>query len=248
MNYRKGWLSLLFTAIFLILAGFVVVNAFKPVLQNTQKANQQSNSSNKNDFESQFPVVDCNAPESTDPGKKARRRAVGAKYDKASLPIDPSSEQITHINEGEPLTALPVKTSSVVLIGKVTDAEAVLSNDHTGVYSEFTVRVEEVLKSDGQPPFIGGETVTLERLGGRVRFPSGHITLSMVTGTGMPRVGKRYAFFLVRNPQDFSLYIHTGYELTGGRAFPLDTSSQHPTKAYKGLEEAKLLKDLRAEV
>src|ERR1041385_2125991 len=43
------------------------------------------------------------------------------------------------------LPALPIRESETVLIGAVTDAKAFMSDDDTGVYSEFTVQVEEVL-------------------------------------------------------------------------------------------------------
>lgn len=191
----------------------------------------------------QFPLTDYNALESTDQVKRSRRRKKGTKYDKASNPLSDAYALKTHINEGVPLSALPVEVSSVILIGTVTEVEAVLSNDRTGVYTEITIQIEEILKDDSQQLTPGG-SVAVERQGGRVKFPSGHITTEHVAGTGIPRPGKRYVLFLTRVPLD--LYIHFGYELTGSKVGLLDMYPGHPSQSYKGADEKKLIGDLRA--
>jgi hypothetical protein len=185
----------------------------------------------------QSPLVDYNAPESTDSVKRARRKKKGVKYNNAF--------SSTHVNEGIPLSALPVEQSAVILIGTVVEAEAALSSKRTGVYSEFTIQIDEIFKDDSQQ-LISGTSLVAERQGGRVRFPSGHITIEHVTGTRMPRSGKRYLLFLTCIPQDQSLYIHFGYELTGSKVALLDKYPGHPSQSYKGTDEAKLISDLRA--
>jgi hypothetical protein len=52
--------------------------------------------------------------------------------------------------ESSPEQALPTHISNAVVIGEVTDAKAYLSEDRTSVYSEFTIRVGEVLKKAGR--------------------------------------------------------------------------------------------------
>ena len=208
-------------------------------------APSQQHDSGREEFESQFPLTASEAPESTDPVKRTRRRRIGAKYDKASIPISESSDQITHVNEGVPRSALPVQQSKVILIGKIIETEAVLSNDRTSVYSEFTIQIDEILKDDSQQ-LTPNSSVVVERQGGRVKFPSGHISLEVVSGAGMPRLGKRYVLFLTRIPLDQSLYIHFGYELTGSKVALLDEYQNHPSQLYKGMDEAKLISDLRA--
>lgn len=195
------------------------------------------------ELDAQLPLIDYNAPESTDPAKRARRRKRGAKYDKATNPLSDAYTRKTYINEGVPHSAFPVEVSSVVLVGTVTEVEAVLSNDRTSVYTEITLQVEEILKDDSQQ-LTPGCSITVERQGGRVRFPSGHITTEHVVGTGIPQRGKRYVLFLTRVPVD--LYIHFGYELSGSKVALLDRYPGHPSNAYNGADEQKLMSDVRA--
>jgi hypothetical protein len=105
----------------------------------------------------------------------------------------------------------------------VVDAQAYLSDDKTGVYSEFSVRIEEVLKNDSLTPSFPGSLVVAERYGGRVRFPSGRVTFYGNREQGMPRQGGRYIFFLERSDQQYS--ILTAYELLSGRIYPVDGSN-----------------------
>ena len=86
-----------------------------------------------------------------------------------------------------------MEESSVIVIGDVLHSEAHLSEDKRGVYSEFTIRLVEVLKGDS---FWPGSEMVVERLGGYVRYPDGRKLLYRVGTGGMPRVGARYLFFL----------------------------------------------------
>lgn len=137
------------------------------------------------------------------------------------------------------LPALPVLRSSAIVVGEVINAEAHLSDDNTNIYSEFTVHVEDVLKSvNGKP--LGNETIIVERLGGRVRMPSGKIVISMVDHQEMPQKNKRYVFFL---KEDFRLI--TAYELRNDKVFPLDSVNEgHPMKAYTGKSASLFFEDL----
>ena len=66
-------------------------------------------------------------------------------------------------------------------------AKAHFSDRKTHVFSEFEVEIEEVLKNDGN--FTVGSSVVVERAGGRVRFPSGKIMVSIISNQQMPVVG-----------------------------------------------------------
>ncbi len=113
-----------------------------------------SNSLNKStsiqeDDTAQMPIADYSAPEAIDPGERAKRKAKNKRYDKSSSqPIKEEKEPIIRVLSGhwaKGLPALPVEQSDIIIIGEVTGAQAYLSNDKTGVYSEFTLRVEEAL-------------------------------------------------------------------------------------------------------
>jgi hypothetical protein len=172
-----------------------------------------------------LPVVDFAETESTDAGLRAKQKVKASRYDRQSSQVIQEGYMI----EGRKwssgwsrnLTALPFAQSDVVLIGTVMSSKAHLSNDKTGIYSEFEVQVEETLKDALKDSTDLGTTVCLERFGGAVRFPSGVIQKYETTGQGMPSLGERYLFFLKRmNKSDFS--IVTGYELDGEVVTPLD--------------------------
>jgi hypothetical protein len=204
----------------------------------------------KKEFESQFPIVDYEAPPPADPEKRAKRQARGKKYNNSPLGIDPiSTVAVGSTHWAMNLPALPVAQSNAVVVGEVINAQAYLSDDRTGVYSEFTIRVDEVLKNDGQPPLVSGCSIDVERMGGRVRFASGHVGQYFIPNQGMPRIGRRYVLFLKRNEegQDYSLI--TGYELRTGRVFLLDNPGPgHPITAYKGADETSFLNEVRTAI
>lgn len=139
--------------------------------------------------------------------------------------------------------------SAAIFIGTVVDAQAHLSPDKTGVFSEFSFQVESILKNDPKRTVAAGETVSVERSGGRVRMPSGKIVVSWTNQQNMPKVGSRYVFFLTHDFEtagdtgdDF--YLLTGYEFKNEKVNPLDSSLNQEVLAYKGATESSFLKDL----
>jgi hypothetical protein len=138
-----------------------------------------------------------------------------------------------------------------VLIGEVAEARAFLSNDKSGVYSEFVIRVNEILKITPPSHAVIGESITAERLGGRVKFRSGKVLPVQVMGQGMPRVGGRYVLFLKRTAEEKSYQLLTAYELDAGRVSALDGAKPagggSPWKfdKFEGWDEAVFLKTVR---
>jgi hypothetical protein len=177
------------------------------------------------DDDSQVPVVDYDSSEPTDLKERAKREAKSRKYNRKYPDIGPDviGGRIYHWPEGFP--RLPVRQSNVIVIGGITEAHAYLSSDKNGVYSEFTLSVDEVLKDDSSTTQLKpGNAIVLEREGGRVRYPSAKVSQFSIIGWGMPRVGRRYVLFLTHNQQEQDFNILTGYELREGRVFPLDSS------------------------
>jgi hypothetical protein len=76
------------------------------------------------------------------------------------------------------------------------EARAYLSNDKTGVYSVFTIQVNEVLKNSTKTPITRGSAIEVERDGGRVRFPNGRLHMYKIGNLDMPKTGLRYVLFL----------------------------------------------------
>ena len=202
-----------------------------------------------------FPFVDYNAPLPSDPTECAKREAKSKKYNSRNSRYDPpiteSTDRVFHSDDWDVgLPAIPVARSSAVIIGEITQAQAHLSEDKTTVYSEFIVSIESILKDEAKMPLSVGNSVAVERLGGRVRFPSGKIMTYWVSHQDMPVPGSRYVLFLTHDAPmggvwDDSLFVLTGYELRAGKVFPLDkTNPGHPIMKYKGADETSHLRDL----
>ena len=196
------------------------------------------------DYNDDLPIYDPSSPGAPDEKREARRRAKGEKYRNPSFPISEEPYNISHVLEGSPTSPLPVEQSKLIVIGKVANAEAVLSNDGSSVYSEFTLRVNEVLKNDLTESIEKGDALIVERRGGRLKHPSGKFAVERVIGTRMPLVGRVYLLFLVKHPED-SLYIYGAYQLSGNQAVPLDDYQQNPFQKYKGVLWSTLLADLK---
>lgn len=201
---------------------------------------------------SQFPTAEFGVIPS-DAKERARWQAKSKKYNKKHLGrISEASDRIfTIVDWDVGLPAFPVARSAAIVTGEVTDARAYLSEDGTGIYSEFSIQVDEILKNDPLNPVTAGVPLFAEREGGRVRFPSGKIVTARVVNQDMPRPGRRYVFFLRRRSLTGSdsegLHLLTAYELREGRVVPLDkVSEKHPINQYKGKAEEEFLTELRA--
>jgi hypothetical protein len=193
-----------------------------------------------------WPAADFDASLPVDAAKRAKRQARNKKYDKSEWPIlandvAESTVRLHRVNPGLP--AFPVQESRVVLIGQIASAAAYLSNDKTGVYSEFTVILEEVLKNHLAEQLLAGSSIAVIREGGRIRFPSGRMHWYGIDGQNMPRIGGRYVLFLSGEREE-TLTILTGYELATSKIMPLDDLN-NPNK-YRDADEVTFLKSLRA--
>lgn len=147
------------------------------------------------------------------------------------------------------LSALPTEQSDVVVLGVVTSRDAYLTEDRTGIYSEFKVLVSEVFK-DPAKTIISGTPISVNRTGGAVRFKSGKIQKYQIAHQGMPDVAAQYVLFL-RKTSDSDLLILTGFKLVDGHVTPLDGNESNdprlvlPFAKYAGTDEAEFLKAVR---
>jgi hypothetical protein len=152
-------------------------------------------------------------------------------------------------------STLPASQSSAIIVGEVTDAHAFLSEDKSKVYSEFHIRVEEVIKNDIDDPIKVGEQVAVERLGGRVRFPQGQIGTYIVVTQGVPEIGRKYILFLgynryeagSRGAGEMNRHILTGYEVRASRVFALDPTQTRDGdfKKHEGKEVTSFLTEIK---
>ena len=173
-----------------------------------------------------FPIAEFNEPEPTDPEKREQRKQKQKRKNGLGLVSrnpEPNTGGGAFLPHGQfDFPGLPVEQSAVIVIADVLGSEAHLSEDKTNVYSEFTIRLVDVLKADSSLP---ASEMIIERLGGYVRYPDGRKLLYRVGTGGMPRVGARYLFFLKPTPElDYS--ILTAYEFGEKGVIALDPSAQ----------------------
>jgi hypothetical protein len=139
---------------------------------------------------------------------------------------------------------LPAHSAAAVIIGTVLSGQAFVFHDHSYVYSDYSIRIDEILKPDANTDlFVGGQLVAF-RLGGTIRFPSGHIKNFFVLGEGYPKVGSQYLFFLGRpdvNIREYSMTLYATYELSNGKVFPLDDGMDD----YDGISQNVLLDQVK---
>jgi hypothetical protein len=236
---KRGVLLLLVAA---TVAAFTVVMTLYGQSPTSDKAKAPDNQRQSNELEDQLPVVDFDAPEPSDPEARERRRKKNARHDKNSLVHKGdgygNAVETTLFNEWDwGLPAIPAARSGVVLTGEVTDAQAHLSNDKTGIYSEFAVKIGEVLKNVSSASLLPGNTMYVERRGGVVRYPNGRKYPYKIADQGMPRVGAQYLFFLKAADGDQVFEIITAYESREGKVFPLDSVQQFDVYKGRGQDE-----------
>lgn len=212
----------------LVLGAALLIGGLLPTLGGSRRENQEQQKTKQQQDFSNYPIADADAPDPTDEKKVLKRKTKSKKYREYKNHIGPGvgAYEIYHWPPGFP--TLPVAQSDAVIIGKVTDASAHLTEDKSSVYSEFTVCIEEILKND-QPPLVVGESVTLDRPGGRVRYSNGRISQFSLDGFGMPLVGGRYVFFIKGDAQE-DYQIVTAYQIQQGRIYPLDKTTSSDTR------------------
>jgi hypothetical protein len=216
----------------------------------------------KEDF---YTVADYAAPLPSEPRQRAIRLARNRRFNipKENLyGADASLFALTERRESsfggfpshaEPEPALPAGGGDAVVIGEVEGARAYLSEDKANVYSEFAVRINDVLKNSPASPLSPGDSTAMIRFGGGVRFPSGKVIRVGFGGKPLPRRGLQYLFCLRHNEAEQDYLIVTAYELRSGRVIPLDgidldgslVEELSAHQKYSGADEGEFLRGVR---
>jgi hypothetical protein len=167
------------------------------------------------------PIVDLNSTDVAD----EKRQKKNQRHNHSGLAVaeTPSGAAEVNVDSESSIPDFPFQISDLVVEGTITDSKAFLSEDKTGVYSEYTITVSDVIKSSASNPVSKHDSITAERFGGRVRYPSGQIVRYKVSGHGSPVKNAKYIFFLKKVDED-SYLILTAYELRGNKVFALDGS------------------------
>jgi len=229
----------------------VLVFATLGVMTSARHQQTQRDNAKENDYSKQlqarrlrFPTADYEETDLADAKKNERlKQKKIRKNDFKFVARNPpywQTELVATNEGGMDFPALPIAQSTFIILGKITSAEAHLSESKKNVYSEFKMVIEKVLKT-ANSSIIEGTELTVDRTGGFVKYPNGQSVLYRFSGMNMPLIGERYLFFLTsKDQQDIS--ILTAYEL-GATVTPLDESPQF--EKYRGVTEDVFLQNLR---
>lgn len=119
---------------------------------------------------------------------------------------------------------LPVDSPSIV-VASVISAESHLSADHTAIYTELKLQIEQVLKDDTGTLAPSASADVLER-GGTVTLNGETLHYPISTSSGPIDLGKRYLLFLYAKPAALKAFGVT-------RAWLLEQNHPLPTRAYR---------------
>lgn len=86
--------------------------------------------------------------------------------------------------------------SPAVVIGTVLGGNSFISKNRTAVYSDYQVRIDEVLKQGAAKTLAVGDQIVASRPGGAIQSPSGHRGYFLILGQGLPEIGSRYVLYL----------------------------------------------------
>ena len=240
------------TTTYLLLVLLVITLPFSLVRRNyffvEAQARQHQEDSPAERYEQaelNFPIVDYDEPNLPDTednqAKNEKKKRFNQLGNWVSANTQPYIAQNLSTANYFNFPALPVAKSDIILIGVVSGAKAHLSENKRNVFSEFTVATERVLKGSSQE-VSEGSVMTVHRMGGKVRYPSGQTVLYRRAGMNMPKLEGRYLFFL-NSLNQYDYGILTAYELTETGVFPLDMVSQF--SVWEGKSETEILRVLR---
>jgi len=214
-----------------------------PFVSNAAQS-QDSKAERANQAKRNFPVADISENDSDNSAKGLAKKEKRQRFDAWQMvpqKAEPwAAERVVSAQGYTDFPALPVDQSEIILIATVTSSEAHVSGNKKAVFSEFNIVVESVLKTTHD--IKEGSLLTVNRIGGYVKYPNGQEILIRVNGVNMPQVGTRYLLFLSakRNP-DF--IILTGYELGSQGVMALDFAEQY--FSLEGISEAEIQKRVR---
>jgi hypothetical protein len=155
-------------------------------------------------------------------------------------------DYVTLGNSQDP-PGIPASLSTAVVVGTIVGGKCFINKAHTFVYTDYQVKVDQILKPDLAANLTVGGFVTAARPGGTVHFPSGHVRNVLNVGHGLPEIGAQYVLFLwkaIPNLPEYEILINSGYQLRSGRAYALDDANSE----YDDLDAGALLEKIQKSV
>jgi len=155
---------------------------------------------------------------------------------------NPETAGVGRITDDPAPPPFPISESALIVVGDVISVNAFLSNDRGGVYTEFTIRIDELLKNS-ESGKAAPQKVIADREGGIVLYPNGQRVMYQSSERGLPLLGSRYLFFLKKNGQSPNYEIIASYDITGARAVQVENIPSF--EEFKGLDKAVFLDKVR---
>ena len=190
-------------------------------------------------------VVNYDLPESADLEEREKRKLKNKRYDNRGwVSRNPNPESVGRSCDdcvSDP-PAMPTLESDFIIIGEIISGTAFLSTDKSGIYTEYAVRIEEVIKGGGSNKAELKDSVMVDRAGGCVKYPNGQKMFYIMSGPSLPRVGNRYVLFLNNTDKSPNYNILVGYRLLNGRVVPIDDG---PSQNFKEMSQIELIKKIR---
>ena len=190
--------------------------SFGTMSSHSQRDNSKKQDNQDNEDLSKYAVVNYNAPEPENDVEREERKLKNSRYDNqlwVHRNPHPDTGGVGRFDEKIPPPLFPADDSDLVVVGEIVNVSAHLSNDKTGVYSEFKIRVGQILKNDLSKEIKQGDFITTDRAGGLVHYPNGQKVIYKHSERDLLYVGNEYLLFLKRDDKSPNYEILTGYEL-----------------------------------
>jgi len=143
------------------------------------------------------------------------------------------------------IPAIPVKESDAVVVATVDAVQPYFSGDHTHLYTEFTLTVEEQIK-DTSDLAKAGQSIPIVIRGGRMRLANGKVIEEKPAFTNFAiSIGSRYLLFLRYNRTGQYFTVAKSWELKNGGIIPTAHEDQMDEREGKSpyalMTEGKLI-------
>jgi hypothetical protein len=192
-------------------------------------------------------------PIPTTQSEKEHRNTINALFDdhsglmyKLDEPI-PAGHGYGEAIDRARIDAMPVSESEVIIVGRVEKYQSYFSNDHTRIYTEFSVVPEQTLKANAPQ-----SSYTVIVMGGAIRKNDGRIITYRKDTPEFLLPGKRYVLFLNCDPPAFACRALKQWGPADGHPIPINREDVKDARENKsqiiGLSEAEFLAAIRARI
>lgn len=196
-----------------------------------------------------YGMVVYDAPPIADQIELDKRKQKNQRYDNQEWVYktitNPRTAGVGKVTDVPPPPLFPVEESSIIVSGEVVSVATFLSNDKRGVYSEFTIKVDDLLKSDGASK-DALKDVVVDREGGVVVYPNGQRVLYQSSERTLPKLGSKYIFFMTKDSKSTNYKILASYAIDGDSIWQMEIG--RPFDEFKNANKATFLEVVRAKL